>query len=240
MTLFYFTFHKSSRSLLSLQYLPPVPKLVLLHSSLLFHLCIYSRWVCTVPDFKSLLEIIRKYQENSEAEWISEMSVSFIYSLFCLGLAVISHSSTLAWKIPWTEEPGRLQSMGSLRGGHDWATSLSLFIFMHWRRKWQPTPVFLPGESQGWGSLVGFRLWGRRVRHDWRDLAAVAAAAVITHQGFVLSLEDQKKTKEALKVLIFRGFRIERIYKSAFSIQSDLGRKRRFDQKYFLIKINEF
>ena len=37
------------------------------------------------------------------------------------------HSSTLAWKIPWTEEPGRLQSMGSLRVGHDWATSPSLF-----------------------------------------------------------------------------------------------------------------
>ena len=70
------------------------------------------------------------------------------------------HSSTLAWKILWTEEPGRLQSMGLLRVGHNWATSLSLFTFMHWRRKWQPTPVFLPGESQGWGSLVGWRLWG--------------------------------------------------------------------------------
>ena len=40
-------------------------------------------------------------------------------------------------------------------------TSLSIFTFMHWRRKWQPTPLFLPGESQGWGSLVGCRLWGR-------------------------------------------------------------------------------
>ena len=39
-------------------------------------------------------------------------------------------------------------------------TSLSLFTFMHWRRKWQPTPVFLPGESQGRGSLVACRLWG--------------------------------------------------------------------------------
>ena len=39
-------------------------------------------------------------------------------------------------------------------------SSLSLFTFMHWRRKWQPTPVFLPGESQGWGSLMGYRLWG--------------------------------------------------------------------------------
>ena len=74
--------------------------------------------------------------------------------------AVAPHSSTLAWKIPWTEEPGRLQSMGSLRVRHDWVTSLSLFTFLHWRRKWQPTPVFLPGESHGHRSLVGCRLWG--------------------------------------------------------------------------------
>ena len=87
------------------------------------------------------------------------------------------HSSTLAWKIPWMEEPGGLQSSGSLRVGHDWLTSLWLFTFMHWRRKWQPTPVFLPGESQGWGSLVGCHLCGRRVRHDWSDLAAAAAGS---------------------------------------------------------------
>ena len=79
----------------------------------------------------------------------------------CSEKAMAPHSSTLAWKIPWTEEPGRLQSMGSLRVRHDWATSLSLSTFMHWRRKWQPTPVFLPGESQGRGRLVGCRLWGR-------------------------------------------------------------------------------
>ena len=81
----------------------------------------------------------------------------------------------LAWKVLWTEEPSRLQSMGSLRVGHDWATSLSLFPFLHWRRQWQPTPVFLPGESQGWGSLVSCRLWGRAVWHDWNNLAAAAA-----------------------------------------------------------------
>ena len=87
------------------------------------------------------------------------------------------HSSTLAWKIPWTEEPGRLQTMGSWRVRHDWVTSLSLFPFMHWRRKWQPTPVFLPGESQGRGSLVDFHLWGRTESDkDWSDLAAAAAA----------------------------------------------------------------
>ena len=80
--------------------------------------------------------------------------------LCLLEKAMAPQSSTLAWKIPWTEEPGGLQSMGSRRVGHDWVTSLSLFTFMHWRRKWQPTPVFLPGESQEWGSLVGCRLWG--------------------------------------------------------------------------------
>ena len=159
-----------------------------------------------------------------------------------------THSSTLAWKIPWTEKPGRLQSMGSLRVGHDWATSLSLFTFMHgegngnplqcsylknprdggawwaavygvaqsrtrlkrlnsssssssrlsqgqiqaspvaqvvknppamqetqemqvfdlgvrkfrWRRKWQPTPVFLPGKFHGQRHLVGHSPWGRK------------------------------------------------------------------------------
>ena len=66
--------------------------------------------------------------------------------------AMAPHSSTLAWKIPWLEEPGRLQSMGSMRVGHDWVTSLSLFTFTHWRRQWQPTPVLLTGGSQGRGS----------------------------------------------------------------------------------------
>ena len=70
------------------------------------------------------------------------------------------HSGTLAWKTPWKEEPGGLQSMGLLRVRHNQVTSLSLFTFMHWRRKRQPTPVFLPGESQGRGRLVGCHLWG--------------------------------------------------------------------------------
>ena len=96
--------------------------------------------------------------------WISMYRKSLVFVDFygiTLEKAMAPHSSTLAWKIPWTEEPGRLQSMGSLRVGHDWATSFSLFTFMHWRRQWQPTPVFLPGESQGWGSLLGCHLWGR-------------------------------------------------------------------------------
>ena len=71
--------------------------------------------------------------------------------------AMAPHSSTLAWKIPWTEEPGRLQSMGSLRVGHDWVTSLSLFTFMHWRRKWHPTQYSClenPRDGGAWWAAV--------------------------------------------------------------------------------------
>ena len=89
--------------------------------------------------------------------------------------------SCFIYEYSWTKEPGRLQSLGSLRVGHDWATSLSLFTFTHWRRKWQPTPVFLPGESQGQRSLVGCRLWGHTESDDWSDLAHLAHASL--HSG---------------------------------------------------------
>ena len=84
-----------------------------------------------------------------------------------------THSSSLAWKIPWLEAPGRLQSMGSQRVGHNWLHFLSFYSFF-WRRKWQPTPVFLPGESHGWRGLVGYSLWGgtesgmtKQLTHVW-------------------------------------------------------------------------
>ena len=83
-------------------------------------------------------------------------------------LMSLKQRSTLAQKIPWVEEHGRLQSMGSLRVRHDWATSLSLFAFIHWRRKWQPTPVFLPGESQGQWSLLG-AVYGGRTESDMTE-----------------------------------------------------------------------
>ena len=69
------------------------------------------------------------------------------------------HSNTLAWKNPmdggawWAAVHGVAKSQTRL--------SDFTFTFMHWRRKWQPTPVFLPGESQGQGSLVGCHLCSR-------------------------------------------------------------------------------
>ena len=110
----------------------------------------YSPWHCKEPD-------TTEQRSTSHAAWAVLLGSPDLIISRCLA----PHSSTLAWKIPWMEEPGRLQSMGFLRVGYDWATSLSLFTFMHWRRKWQPTPVFLPGESQGRWSLVGCHLWGR-------------------------------------------------------------------------------
>ena len=85
--------------------------------------------------------------------------------------AMAPHSSALAWRIPWTEEPGALWSMVSLGVGYDWATLLWLFTFMHWRRKWQPTRVLAwripgPGEPGGLPSVGS-----HRVGHDWRDWA---------------------------------------------------------------------
>ena len=127
---------------------------------------------------------------------------TFTFQFHALEKEMATHSSVLTWRIPGTgdpgglpsmgshrvrhdwndiaaaasvKEPGGLQSMGSLRVGHDWATSFSLFTVKHWRRKWQPIPVFLPGESQGEpGGLPS--MGSHRVGHDWSDLAAAAAS----------------------------------------------------------------
>ena len=78
-----------------------------------------------------------------------------------------THSSTLAWKIPWMEEPGRLQSMESLRVGHELSDFTFPFYFHALEKEMATHSMFLPGESHGQGSLVGCRLWGSHsVGHD--------------------------------------------------------------------------
>ena len=119
--------------------------------------CPLSRW-CHPTVSSSVVPFSSRLQSFPVS---GSFSTSWLFASGSLSMekAMASHSSTLAWRILWMEEPGRLQSMGLLRVRHNWAASLSLFTFMHWRRKWQPTPVFLPGESQGWRSLVGCHLW---------------------------------------------------------------------------------
>ena len=109
---------------------------------------------------KDIIQLMKGKLDCDHSHCFRWKTYNLLFTLHILAMA--PHSSTLAWKIPWTEEPGRLQSMGSLRVGHDWVTSLSLFSFMHWRRKWQPTPVFLPGKSHERRSLVGYSPWGRK------------------------------------------------------------------------------
>ena len=154
---------------------------------IIIHIHAYTWWVFVIVSFGNFVSILLHFTFHSHQYFVEipdsfnscvvlySVDVPFLwYNLYHLSVihqlmstlwvfalinhavekAMSTHSSTLAW----TQELGRLQS---LRVGQDWATSLSLFTFMHWRRKWQPIPVFLPGESQGRGSLVGCRLWGR-------------------------------------------------------------------------------
>ena len=115
------------------------------------------------------------YEAHSFQYLIWVEYLSFCNWMISLEKAMAPHSSILAWRIPWMEEPGRLQLMGSPRVGHDWATSLSLFTFMHWRRKmathsnvlaWRIPGTGEPGRRPSMGS--------HRVGHDWSDLAAAA------------------------------------------------------------------
>ena len=131
------------------------------------------------------------------SEWISllcDLLVGWFFLLLtqiCYWAPIVNvwekllapHSSTLAWTIPWTEEPGGLQSMGSLRFGHNWPTSLSLFTFMHWRRKRQSTPVFLPGKSQGQGSLV---LPSMGSAQSWTQLQRLSSSSSECISVFIL------------------------------------------------------
>ena len=83
------------------------------------------------------------------------------------------HSSTLAWKIPWTEEPGRLQSMGSLRVRHEWVTSLSLFHFHALEKEMATDSSVLAWRIPGMGEPGGLpSLESHRVGHDWSNNAS--------------------------------------------------------------------
>ena len=113
-----------------------------------------------------------------------------------------THSSTLAWKIPWMEEPDRLQSMGPWRVGHNWATWLPLFTFMRWRRKWQPTSVFLPGESQGRGAWLAAIYGVAQSRTRLQRLSSCSSditqevSLLLLQEGGLFSVQISSKNKK--------------------------------------------
>ena len=98
--------------------------------------------------------------------------------------AMAPHSSTLAWKIPWMEEPGRLQSMGSRRIGYDWATSLSLFTFTHWKKEMATHSNVFAWRIPGTGEPGGLPSMGlHRVGRDWSDAAAAGSVTMSKASG---------------------------------------------------------
>ena len=115
----------------------------------------------------SLVAQMVKHLPTMQDTWVQSLGQEDL-----LGKEMATHSSTLAWKIPWTEELGRLQSTGSHRVGHDWSDLAAAAAQcgrpgfnpwvrkISWRRKWQPTPVFLPGKSHGQRNLVDYSPWG--------------------------------------------------------------------------------
>ena len=115
------------------------------------------------------------------------------------------------------KEPGRLQSVGSRRVGPGSATSLSLFTSMHWRRKWQPTPVFLPGESQGqgawWAAVYGVtQSWTRLKQHSSSSRDATLVHTLLSPQLHNTAVcmdglhrtggRDQKQRQHAVQALV--------------------------------------
>ena len=151
------------------------------------------------PKYLSMDEGVRKCEMDIEIDTAID-----IEKLFSLKKEMAPHSSTLAWKISWTVEAGGLQSMGLLRVGHDWATSLSFFTFMHWRRKWQPTPVFLPGESQGWGAWWAsvYGVTQSRTRLRWLSSRSISTKYIVESLG---------KKKTGREKSIRRGFEASEI-----------------------------
>ena len=110
--------------------------------------------------------------------------------LLIMERAIATHSSTLAWRVPWTEEPGGLQSMGSLRVGHDWATSLSFFTFMHWRNGYplQCSCLENPRDGGAWWAAV-CEVAQSRTQLKW--LSSMVLENGISFFYFILSLAAQ-------------------------------------------------
>ena len=152
-----------------------------LHFSYLFK--VYCKIVMHVPDCRNLYSLSNWCLHFTTQEWRKRIiSVSSSVTHYLLGAkyllekAMAPHSSTLAWKILWMEEPGRLQSMGLQRVGHDWASSLHSLHTLSLEKEMATHSSVLAWRILGTGETGGLPSMGsHRVRHDWSDLTAAAA-----------------------------------------------------------------
>ena len=113
------------------------------------------------------------------------------------------HSNTLAWKIPWTEGPGRLQSQESRRVGHDWMTSLSLFSFMHWRRNGNPLQCSClenPRDGGAWWAAI-YGVAQSRTRLTWLSSSS--------SRRFIYSITTKKSiSRTKINEIILSGIQL--------------------------------
>ena len=121
--------------------------------------------------------------------------------------AMATHSSTLVWKIPWTEKPGGLQSMGSLRVRHGWATSLSLFTFMHWRRKWhllQCSCLENPRDGGAWWAAI-YGVAQSRTRLKWLSSSSSSTNPRAVFKMITTVPKEPKKRKTGMCLVLSGG-----------------------------------
>ena len=145
------------------------------------------------------LDILAIFYPEDKSNYIRKQPVGVTQDLW-QEKVMAPYFSTLAWKIPWMEEPGRLQSMGSWRVGYDWATWLSLFHFHALKKEMATYSSVLAWRIPGTGEPGGLPSMGsNRVGHDWSDLAAAAAAAA-THffPNFVISNFSKTSTVDLI------------------------------------------
>ena len=118
--------------------------------------------------------------------WLSDFT--FTFHFYALEKEMATHSSVLAWRIPWTEKPGRLQSMASHRVRHDWSNLAAVAASV---LAWRISGMGEPGGLLSMGS--------HRVGHNWSDLAAAAAAAATTAKDFTFrNVSDSLDSRWAL------------------------------------------
>ena len=152
--------------------------------------------------------LVAQLVKNLPAMWETWVQSLGWKDLLEKGLA--THSSILAWRIPGTGEPGGLPAMGSHRVGHDWsdlaaATKTAQMVRqwsaynagdlgsipgsgkISWRRKWQPTPIFLPEKSWGWRSLVGYSPWDCE---EWTQLNGFTFTLTYEQSKYLSRVEE--------------------------------------------------
>ena len=144
----------------------------MLHWIYVPHLLIHSY----VDGYLDLFDVLAFVNSAAKNTWVYVSFWIMVFSGYMLEKEMATHSSILAWRIPWTEEPGGLLSMGLHRVGHNWS---DLACIHAWEKEMATHSSILAWRIPGTEEPGGLPSMGsHRVRHNWSDLTAAAAAAV--------------------------------------------------------------